>query len=353
MNNDSSLLHRAEALLEQRLLPEALECFHRAEAAGADAARCCGGRWIASALQGDLDAAWHESDAIRSHGGPDPHRFWQGEDISGKRVIVRCLHGFGDTVQFLRYAPLLRSRCENIVVECAPQAVELIRCISGVDEVISWGADAPPIPPTWDVQIEVMELPYLFRSSLSELPIATNYLRLSWADLFRAHNALGPSSLPRVGIVWSSGEWNPSRNLPFEFLPRLLSRKDCQFWNLQGGRSRTRWQTLGSSPHLKDSPLLSDAGLVPLASVVAQLDLVITVDTLAAHLAGALNVPCWLLLQHAADWRWMIDRDDSPWYPSLRLFRQPVAGDWQGVVDRVSQELQTWVAERPYARAVA
>jgi ADP-heptose:LPS heptosyltransferase len=140
--------------------------------------------------------------------------------------------------------------------------------------------------------------------------------------------------------------------LPFEFLAGLLTRKDCQFWNLQGGPSRARWQTL-ASPQLKDSPLLSDAGLVPLASVIAQLDLVITVDTLAAHLAGALNVPCWLLLQHAADWRWMIDRADSPWYPSLRLFRQPVAGDWHGVIDRVSQELQTWVAERPYARAVA
>lgn len=348
----SEVLADAESLLKQRRLPESLARFYRAEKWGADPDRCAAGRWMIFAMQGNLPAAWAESDAIRLRNAPDPNRLWEGEDPCGRRVILRCLHGFGDSVQFLRFAPRLRSLCSHLIVECAPRAVDLLRCLPGIDEVIPWGEMAP----AWQVQLELMELPYLLRISLDDLPTSTGYLSLPPHELHRASRAIGSCNrlhaFPNIGIAWSSGDWNPSRSIPLELLAPILSRNDCQYWNLQGGPLRNQWRTL-DHPALCDTPLLADCGLVPLASVIAQLDLVITVDTLSAHLAGALNTPCFLLLQHRADWRWMVDRNDSPWYPSLRLFRQAVAGQWPGLIRNLSCALDEWIAAHVGERDIA
>ncbi len=352
----SEALAHAESLLEQRQLPESLACFYRAEKWGADPDRCAAGRWMIFAMQGNLTAAWAESHAIRRRNAPDPHRLWGGEDPCGRHVILRCLHGFGDAVQLLRLAPRLRSLCSHLVVECAPRAVDLLRCLPGIDEVISLGEMAPDSPPYWQVQLELMELPYFLRITLADLPMSTGYLKLPAHELHRASRAIGSGNplraVPNIGIVWASGDWNPSRSIPFERLVPILSRKDCRYWNLQGGPSRNQWRSLDHLG-LCDSPLLADCGLVPLAAVIAQLDLVITVDTLSAHLAGALNVPCFLLLQYCADWRWMVDRSDSPWYPSLRLFRQTVPGDWPCLVRDLDSALDEWIAAHVGARAIA
>ncbi|UWZ86951.1 glycosyltransferase family 9 protein [Occallatibacter riparius] len=193
-----------------------------------------------------------------------------------------------------------------------------------------------------------MEIPYIFRTKLSDLPITTQYLRLPHAELHCAARALGPKSgKPRVGIVWSAGEWNPSRSIPLRSLTAILARPEFEFWNLQGGFVRQEWSRLHLGKHVRDTSLLADRGLLPLAAVIANLDLVITVDTLAAHLAGALGVPCFLMLQYAADWRWMVNRDDSPWYPSLRLFRQPDSGDWPSV----AREIDGALAAFPHTRS--
>jgi hypothetical protein len=336
-------LTRAERSLEHRKLAEALLLFHRAEAEGYDPDRCAAGRWMASMLAGDFAAAWEESTAIRHRGTPDPNRFWQGEDWHGKRVILRCLHGLGDAVQFLRYAPRLKARAARLIVQCAPRAVELASCLAGIDEVVTWGPGAPAIPPIWDVQLEIMELPFAFRSTCADLPIATKYLRLPRSELYHASRLLTSCCGPNIGIVWSSGEWNPSRSLPLQLLMPILVHRECQFWNLQGGRVRDDWQGLPAWSHLRDTSTLADAGLVPLAAAIARLDLVITVDTLVAHLAGALDIPCFLLLQYAADWRWMVNRNDSPWYPSLCLFRQPAPGDWEGAVCQLDRAFRAWL----------
>lgn len=347
MTRHATTLDLAESLLDQRHVAAARFLFGRAEAHGDDRDRCASGRWMAAMLSGDFQAAWRESDAIQHRGRPDPNRFWNGESLSGKRVIVRCLHGYGDAVQFLGYAPNIRASATHLVVECAPRAVQLIRCLPGIDEVITWGADAPAHPPAWHVQMEVMEVPYIFRSTIADFPIATNYLRLPSEELDRAARALAPKTeAPRIGVIWSAGEWNPSRSVPLRALISILSRTEFEFWNMQGGVAREEWRSLGPSQRLRDTPVLADSGLVPLAAVTAQLDLVVTVDTLAAHLAGALGVPCFLMLQYAADWRWMMGRDDSPWYPSLRLFRQSGPGDWAGVVRNLDRALTAWLLQR-------
>jgi hypothetical protein len=284
--------------------------------------------WRRAMLGGDFELAWRQSDAIRRRGAPDPHRFWQGEPLTGKRVMLRCLHGFGDAVQFLRYGPRLRSIAAHLIVEVPPRFVDLAHCFDGIDEVITWGNDAPPEAPKWDVQIEVMELPYLFRTQLAELPIATDYLRLPRIV------ARTSSTLLRVGIACTSGDWNPARSLPLAALEPILALSRCEFWSLEH--------------HATGSPLRIDPeasrSVIGLACHIASLDLVVTVDTLAAHLAGALGIPAFVLLQHDADWRWMAARCDSPWYPSLRLFRQPRAGDWTSCVAALRDALEARVS---------
>ncbi len=347
MMGPDSTLTLAQSLLQRRLVATARYYFLRAELEGADRDRCAAGRWTAAMLSGDLQGAWRESDAIRMRGYASSQQFWRGETLYGKRVIVRCLHGLGDAVQFLRYAPKIKTRAAHLVVECAPRAVELFRCLPGVDELISWESSDTNVLRPGEVQIEVMELPYLFRTTLADLPVLTNYLHLPSASLSAAATALGVrTQRPRLGVVWSAGEWNLSRSLPLEALERLLGRQEFEFWNLQGGPIREQWREYSQMYHLRDAPLLADSGLMPLASVIAQLDLVITVDTLAAHLAGALGVPCFVALQFASDWRWMVGRNDSPWYPSVRLFRQPFPGDWTSVVNDLDDAITEWTFER-------
>ena len=337
----------AEHLLEQRELDLALSLFNHAEEEGTDPDRCAAGRWMVFMLSGDFSAAWRESDSIRLRCTPDADRFWHGEELRGKRVLVRCLHGFGDSVQMLRFLPALKTLgVIRVVVECAPNAVDLVKCIRGIDEVITWGLDAPRVPAASDVQVEVMELPYILRSTSGTLPSATRQLRLPADLLDKAHNAINTrSAMPRVGVVWSAGEWNPSRSISLDLLRPIFKTSQLHFWNLQGGSVREDWQGLSSDSHFHDAIEFTDAGLVRLAAFMAHLDLVITVDTLAAHLAGALNVPCFVLLKYAADWRWMTGRTDSPWYPSLRLFRQPRHGDWQSAVSEMNGALNTWARD--------
>ena len=290
--------------------------------------------WLQTMIAGDFKAAWRESDAIRARGGPDPHRFWQGESLIGQRVIVRCLHGFGDTVQMLRYAPTLKDMAASVVWEVPPRMLGLAPFFRGVEQVATWGEETSP----WDAQVEVMELPYLMRTHLGDLPIATGYLQLPKTAIAKAMDAMGNKSTPRVGLVWAGGDWNTSRSIPFALIESLLNLPGVEFWNLQGGASAGE----ANGTAIRDAAICG-AGQLALAATIANLDLVITVDTLAAHLAGAMDRPVWLMLQAEADWRWMREREDSPWYPSMRLFRQHVHSDWAGVVSAVAAALRDFL----------
>jgi hypothetical protein len=334
----SEALRHAQDLLHQRELDDALRAFASAENRGADPDSCCAVRWMVHMLLGDFASAWAESDAIRARGTADPQRFWQGEDLRGKRVILRCLHGLGDAVQFLRYVPALRAIADSLIIEVPPRFVELARCFEGVESVITWGSGAPRNTPAWDVQIEINELPYVFRTTSDQLPLLTRYIHLPKASMDAAKPyATGSCSL-RVGLVWASGPWNSSRTIPFNLLRPIFDCSGCEFWNLQGGPEREDWSKLPPGPHLRAAEACEHS-ILGLAATIAQLDLIITSDTLAAHLAGALGVPAWVMLERAADWRWQHDRNDSPWYPSLRLFRQHRDHDWSGVIGRIMREL--------------
>ncbi len=331
MTEAEAWLERAETLLTERRLTDAWPAFAQAESLGASRDRCDAGRWMTAMFAGDFESAWRASDALRVRKAPDPHRFWNGEDIRGARLIVRCLHGLGDTVQMLQYASRLSALAASVVFEVPPRLLQIASCFHGVTEAITWGELAPRQAPPWDAQIEVMELPYLFRSTLQDLPMATRYLELPAEKTQEIAAKMGVSDSVRIGLIWAAGEWNPERSIPLAAFDSLLANKAFEFWNLQGGSVAGE----ADPRRMHDAQAICGDGLLALAATIANLDLIITVDTLGAHLAGALGTPAWVLLQQTADWRWMHARSDSPWYPHMRLFRQRREGEWKPVIDAV------------------
>ncbi|HEY4047961.1 MAG TPA: TIGR04290 family methyltransferase [Acidobacteriaceae bacterium] len=336
-------LLQAEDLLAERSLPEAIVRFDQAQEAGADVDRCAAGRWECFMLEGRFSDAWCESDAIRKRGNADPHRFWNGEPLKGKRVMLRCLHGYGDAIQFLRYVPLIREEAAELTIEVSPAFAPLARHITGVERVVTWDTEAAQVL-AWDLQVEVIELPYLFRSTLNALPVTVPYLDVPRPLIGKAAKIMSSSNSLRVGVAWCGGDWNPARSLPLEALSPLLDIKETSLWSLQGGSNSAALRAAAKRVGMQDVEACG-TGLLALAAAIANLDLVVSVDTMAAHMAGAMGKPVCLLLQHAADWRWMIARQDSPWYPTMRLFRQTQPGDWTGVVHDVQRWLVDWIRE--------
>ncbi len=324
------LVAQAREHLHALRVHDALDVFRRAEAQQADPDLCAAGRWHCHMLLGEFEDAWKESDAIHSRANPDPNRFWDGKPIAGNRILVRCLHGLGDTLQFIRYVPLLRTMAPSVTIEAQPALKALLAQSSLADTVITWSEQEPE----WDQQIEVMELPRMFRTRCDEVPNNTPYIRVDPS----VEQPIPPSrGLPRVGIVWQSSSFNPARSIPIEQIATIFSSPNIAFYALQPGPEHHNVRPW--TDRILDLHGCLDS-IEKTAAIVSQLDLVITVDTMMAHLAGAMAVPVWTLLPYECDWRWMLNREDSPWYPTMRLFRQPEPGNWSPVVQRVFGELQ-------------
>ncbi|HZS56905.1 MAG TPA: hypothetical protein VFA65_21040 [Bryobacteraceae bacterium] len=284
-------------------------------------------RWMHFMLRGDFESAWRESSFIDSTGYQDPHKLWNGECWSGKRVMIRCLHGLGDAIQFIRYAPLLRQTCRLLTVQTHPRLVTLLQMVDGVDKAVTWNEGEG----NWDVQMEIMELPRAFGTSLSTIPADVPYIRLT-SEQRRWAAALVPKTARlNVGLVWQASAWNPNRSIPLNVLAPILELDGFRFYGLQKEMTE-------SIPGLRDIEKHATA-ISDTAALMSQMDLIISVDTMTAHLAGALGKPVWILLPVDADWRWMLDRHDSPWYPTAALFRQSRPGDWSATIDEVTESL--------------
>jgi hypothetical protein len=288
--------------------------------------------WMQCMRQGDFEGAWRISDALlREHAGVSCAHWprhcqyvWNGTPLAGERVLIRCYHGLGDTVQFIRYAPLVKAIAREVIVWAQPALIPLLRGVAGIDLLLPLHDGRPAIG--YDVDVEVMELPHIFRSTLATLPADVPYLRVPPASLPRTR-AL------RVGLVWCAGDWDDRRSVPVRALAPLLACPGVEFHLLQRGRAR---HDLPPGPGRRDSGRDSP---LEAAAVIRAMDVVITVDSFPAHLAGALGIPTWTLLHSEPDWRWLNERSDSPWYPTMRLFRQPRAGDWAPVIAHVAAKL--------------
>lgn len=299
------------------------------------------GAWFAAMGRGDFESAWQATDRLelpRRAAQRQPgferrpeHLRWDGTPPAGRTVLVRCEHGLGDTLQFMRFVPLLQARQVHFLVQ--PPLVDLLRGAPGLGDVRNYWTDDPP--PAHEVDLEVMELAYALRTSAAHLPAPYSHLRgqlPSWSIL------PGPEDgRLRVGLLWSCSHWDRSRSVPLEQLGPLFALEHVQFFSLQQGED-------AGDPLLQQCRIevLSDrtADLRMAALAMCELDLVITIDSMAAHLAGTLGRPTWVLLKHEADWRWMQGREDSPWYPTARLFRQTAPGDWGSVAQQVASALR-------------
>jgi len=268
---------------------------------------------------------------------------WDGTPFDGRHVLVRCYHGLGDTLHFIRYVPLLAKRAASVCVEVQPPLLELLRDVPDIDRLcaLQEGVDPECGEFGCDAEIDVTELPHAFRTSIETIPNSVPYLRPRQAAIAAAKDRLAPlAAHPKIGFCWAAGDWRPKRSLKPRQLAPLADVPGVAFVCLQRGPAYETWRAAPEAPPFA-AELTSDS-VQETAAVITQLDLVISVDTMVAHLAGALAVPVWLLLHDAADWRWLLDREDSPWYPTMRLFRQPARGDWDRVVQRVAAALAAW-----------
>ena len=276
--------------------------------------------WEVAVRQGNWAAAWRVSDAVLRARDPrtrdDPaqpyHKrwVWDGQPFAGQDVVVRCYHGLGDTLQFCRFLPLLRARVRSLTLEVQPELLGLLADLPGPDRLHPFDP-ARPLPSSCD--LEIMELAHALRVP----PETASYLSvLPW-------NGKDQTSCLDIGLCWAAGGWDPGRSLPLAMLTPLRALPGIRAVSLQRGPAAAEWPGGDASMDVRHT-----------AQIIAGLDLVVTVDTMVAHLAGALGRPAYVLLQHHADWRWA-DEDRSPWYPTLRLHRQDVQGNWHAPVARL------------------
>jgi len=335
----SALANRAR---DRRDLPAALTFHDRAVSAAPGNAALRWNRGLTRLLAGDWAQGWEDYEARwDAEGFPTkprglPQQLWLGEDIAGRTILLHEEQGRGDAIQFVRYAPLLARRGARVLLEVGDDLVSLFRGLPGVERVFARGEPLPD----FDVQCPLLSLPRAFGTRLDSVPADIPYLVADPERVAAWRGRLAGPGL-KVGLVWAgnpqfSGDRERSPGLAA--LAPLLEVPGCRFYGLQLGPGRAELAGRALPPSFTDlGPEIGD--FTDTAAVMANLDLVVSSCTAPAHLAGALGVPVWVLLSHAADWRWLLDRDDSPWYPTARLFRQSRPGDWAAVARDVAAAL--------------
>jgi tetratricopeptide (TPR) repeat protein len=312
---------------------------------------------------GDFERGWQEHEwRLKLVGLPAAPQFsqprWDGKPLDGKpgeakpgdgtrpdetqhdgkRILVYAEQGFGDTIQFARYMPLVAAMGGEVILKCQKELNRLMRGLVGVKQVVS----EDPAAADFDVHLPLLSLPLIFRTTLETIPAEVPYLRAE-AELAREWSGrMTGAKKFRVGIAWagSPGHGNDrNRSMRLSQLGPLASAGDCTFFSLQKGEAAKQLADQRPSG-MEIADLAGEINdFSDTAAVIDNLDLVIAVDTAVAHLAGAMGKRVWVLLPFTAEWRWLVGREDSPWYPTMRLFRQAQPGDWHGVVQRVVESL--------------
>ena len=330
-------------------LGEALVGLHRYDEAFAACRAIAGVRPMMAAwneslillLLGRFAEGWRKYESRWLGAGHDPPR----EDarvpvlseVSGKRILLISEQGRGDIIQFSRYAPLLAGLGAHVTLRAYAELKPLLQTLDGIDGVITSDEPEPP----YDIVTPLLSLPLAFGTELKTIPARVPYLRVQADRLAEWQERLGPRRLPRIGLAWSGAVAHGGdrhRSIALARLQPLLCHAGFEFHSVQKDvRSPDlAWLETNRNLHHHAEALRDFADA---AALIAMMDLVIAVDTVAAHLAGALAKPVWIMLPYNADWRWLLDRDDSPWYPTARLFRQQQRGDWDGVVAEIARAL--------------
>jgi len=349
--------NRGNALDALKRFEEALDSYGRATALRPDFADAHFNAALVRLATGDLARGWEKyewrwrttqiGNSKRTFAPP----LWTGaQPVAGKTILLHAEQGLGDTLQFCRYAPLVADRGARVVLEVPAALTALSRTLRGAIEVIAMG---DPLP-DFDLQCPLLSLPLAFGTTLETIPAQLPYLAASEVKVAAWRGRLGTHDRPRIGLVWAgnprkelpgSNRIDRQRSLAFERLAPLLGVENCAFYSLQKGDDAIR--------QLRDSALCGRVvdwtddlhDFSDTAALVENLDLVISVDTSVAHLVGALGKPLWLLNRDNTCWRWLHDREDSPWYPSVRQFRQDDSRDWDRVIAQVETALRAFARQ--------
>lgn len=323
----------------------ALSCFDRALGLDENHVDCQWDRALTLLEMGKLKEGFAAYECRWNLERSPPRNFdvpmWDGSDLKGKTVLVHHEQGFGDMIQFARYLPMIKDRGGQVVVEAQPELAQLIGTVKGVDKVFNRDQK----PPKHDFYIPMMSLAHVFDTNLKTIPATVPYLTPPDPNAVQLPTNLG--RIKRVGIAWAGSPTHRNdrnRSAGFKHFIELLGLPGISVFSLQKGPASRDIATFGC-----DALVNNLAGRVgdfaDTAAVLSQLDMVITVDTALAHLAGAMGKPVWVAVPFAPDWRWMRGTDTSPWYPSMRLFRQKRHGAWEGVFANIRRAMRDEIAE--------
>ena len=300
---------------------------------------------------GDYRTGWRQyesrwkSDQLKDSRLDSTSPLWLGEeDLAGKTILLWSEQGLGDTIQFLRYVPLAAQKAGRVIL----RVPEALRSLSGTLKSSAAIIGDEDVLPSHDFHCPLMSMPLAFGTTLESIPADIPYLRANADQVEVWRNRLGPGPGPRVGLVWAGRQYglrNGTRDIRLEIL-RPLSQLNVDIISLQKTIPEEDRNAVAALPQFRwIGEALTD--FADTAALISNLDIVISVDTSVAHLAGALGKPVWILLRHSGEWRWLWGRGDSPWYPTARIFRQKIRGDWAGVVDEVTDQMRLWISKGP------
>jgi hypothetical protein len=279
-----------------------------------------------------------------------PHGYqlplWDGAPLDGATILLHAEQGLGDTLQLIRFAPLVQQRGARFVLHCPPPLLPLLSRSPGIDALVS--QDEPP--PAASCRAALMDLPALLGTTLDSLPAEVPYLFTDARLVDHWRSRLSAESGFHVGLNWQGNpryRGDRERSIPLAHFAPLAALPGVRLWSLQKQHgleqlAAARFPVVDLGSQLDEQ----QGAFVETAAVMQALDLVVTSDTATAHLAGGLGVPVWLVLQYSPDWRWFWDTDHSPWYPTMRVFRQEARGDWAGALGRLAQALRALVVSR-------
>jgi tetratricopeptide (TPR) repeat protein len=348
------LLHAEQGIVHvlRNHFEKALESFEEARKLSAEPAEARFYIGLVHLTRGNFRLGWSEYEERRRapHSIRVRRKFaqpvWKGEPLEGSRILLYAEQGFGDTLHFVRYVPLVAARGGRVILEIPPRLHRLLVSFPGAEETICQSEK----PPEFDWQCPLLSLPLAFATELNSIPAEIPYI-YSDPVLAETWRQRMPKNSLRVGLAWSgspSHAHDAQRSIPLELLAPLTKVRGTTFYSLQIGPAAQQIRCLGPTVKIVDIQY-DQEDFADTAAIIANLDLVISVDTSVAHLAGAMGKAVWVLLDSASDWRWMPERDDSPWYPTARLFRQFARGNWLDVMARVEGELGGLAARIPSA----
>ena len=350
-NNAVMLNNLGICLQEQNLVTESIDVYRAAIAADPSYPHAHFGLGLSLLLSGQLLAGWQEyewrwrlpTDEVGVREFTEPT--WQGEDLHGKTIYCYAEQGLGDSIQFIRFIPGLKAKGAKTIVECQRALIELFSTMPEIDELVASGQTEVP---RFDYQCSFLGLPGRFQTTEASIPNLTPYLQVlpAYEEKWRRRFD-NIKKKKKVALVWAGSKVHrndKNRSSLLAAWAPLFSFQSIQFISLQVSERADELNAFKQADNIID---LRDeiSNFADTAAILAQCDLLLSVDTSVAHLAGALGLPVWMLIPFAPDWRWMLDRTDSPWYPSMRIFRQDNVNDWDNLIQRVSSALEDFVGK--------